>query len=56
MERGRLLTEERRPREATHRLRTPRRFGGKVKTPKFTCWLQKNPTSYDLTVRTLAWI
>lgn len=25
-------------------------FGGKVKTPKFTCWLQKNPTSYDLTV------
>jgi hypothetical protein len=25
-------------------------LGGKVKTPKFTCWLQKNPTSYDLAI------
>jgi hypothetical protein len=25
-------------------------LGGKVKTPKFTCWLQKNPTGYDLTI------
>jgi hypothetical protein len=25
-------------------------LGGKVKTPKFTCWIQKNPTSYDVEI------